>query len=131
MIYEYFCPNSEEDEQVKNALCSFLDTWMDKNPEDFCQSSDMLPLQYLKSYLSMNMPDSDLNVRVNRLLVQLQKEQATISQAKVEEDSDLGSNTSSYSELEEQQSAGKTTILEPEPTCAPELESTKNQDKVL
>ncbi|XP_052046284.1 ral guanine nucleotide dissociation stimulator-like [Apodemus sylvaticus] len=123
--YEYFCPNSEEDEQVKTTLCSFLDTWMDKNPEDFCQTSDTLPLQYLKTYLSMNMPDSDLNIRVNRLMVQLQKEQTNVSQAKVEEDSDLGSNTSSYSELEEHQPTGKTAILEPESTCAPELESTK------
>ncbi|XP_021038061.1 ral guanine nucleotide dissociation stimulator-like [Mus caroli] len=98
--YEYFRPNSEEDEQVKNTLCSFLNTWMDKNTEDFCQTSDLLPLNYLKTYLSMNMPDSDLNVRVTRLLTQLQKEQANVSQAKDEYDSDLESNTSSYPELE-------------------------------
>lgn len=79
---------------------------MDMIPEDFCQTSDLLPLKYLKTYLSMNMPDSDLNVRVNRLLTQLQKDQANFSQAnfsqaKDEEDSDLESIISSYPELEE------------------------------
>ncbi|XP_034354951.1 ral guanine nucleotide dissociation stimulator-like [Arvicanthis niloticus] len=98
--YEYFCPNSEEDQQEKSTLGSFLNTWMDKNPEDFCQPSDLLPLKYLKTYLCMNMPNSDLNVRVNRLLTQLQKEQANFSQAKDEEDSDLGSIISSYPEIE-------------------------------
>ncbi|XP_028644925.1 ral guanine nucleotide dissociation stimulator-like [Grammomys surdaster] len=103
--YEYFCPNSEEDQEVKSTLCSFLNTWMDMNPEDFCQTSDLLPLKYLKTYLSMNMPDSDLNVHVSRLLTQLQKEQdyfsqANFSQAKDEEDSDLESIISSYTELE-------------------------------
>ena len=69
---------------------------MDKSPEDFCESTDLLTLKYLKAYVS----HSDLIVRVNRLLTQLQKEQANVSQAKDEEDSDLESNTSSYPELE-------------------------------
>ncbi|XP_017455816.1 ral guanine nucleotide dissociation stimulator-like isoform X1 [Rattus norvegicus] len=50
--YEYFSSNNEEDEQVKNTFCSFLKTWMDKNPEDFWDHSDLLPLKYLKTFLS-------------------------------------------------------------------------------
>ncbi|XP_038943131.1 ral guanine nucleotide dissociation stimulator-like [Rattus norvegicus] len=86
----YFSPYSKEDEQVKNTLWSFLETWMDKNPEDFCDPSDMLPLQYLEAYLSVYIPNSDLIVWVKNLLTQLQEEHAKDLQAKDEEDSDLG-----------------------------------------
>ena len=98
--YSNFGPYSEEDEQVKKTLCSFLDTWMDKNPEDFCEPSDLFPLQYLKAYLSVFMPCSDLTVRVNRLLAQLQEEQDKDSQDKDEEDSDLGRHTCSDPEIQ-------------------------------
>lgn len=70
--YSYFSPYSNVDEQVKNTLCSFLETWMDKNPEDFCDPSDLLLLEHLKAYFSVYMPNSDLSVRVTRLLTQLQ-----------------------------------------------------------
>jgi len=63
---------------------------MDKNPwMDFCDPSDMLPLQYLEAYLSVYIPNSDLIVRVKILLTQLQEKHAKDSQAKDEEDSDL------------------------------------------
>ncbi|NP_001389437.1 uncharacterized protein LOC502056 [Rattus norvegicus] len=97
--YAYFSPHSKEDEQVKNTLCSFLETWMDKNPEDFCDPSDLLPLKYLKAYLSVYI-HCDLSVRVKRLLTQLEEEHAKDSQAKDEEDSDLGRHTSSEPQIE-------------------------------
>eukprot|EP00073_Rattus_norvegicus_P031001 XP_006252844.1 PREDICTED: ral guanine nucleotide dissociation stimulator-like isoform X1 [Rattus norvegicus] len=97
--YAYFSPYSKEDEQVKSTLCSFLETWMDKNPEDFCDPSDQLPLKYLKGYLSVYMPHCDLSVHAKRLLTQLE-EYAKYSQAKDEEDSDLGRHTSSEPQVE-------------------------------
>lgn len=97
--YAYFCPHSEEDEQVKDTLCNFLETWMEKNPEDFYEPSDLFPLKYLKAYLSVHMPHSDLIARVNRLLTQLLEEQAKESQAKDEEESDLRRHTSSDPQL--------------------------------
>ncbi|XP_008765966.3 ral guanine nucleotide dissociation stimulator-like [Rattus norvegicus] len=96
----YLSPYSKEDEQVKNILWSFLETWMDKNPEDFCDPSDLLPLQYLEAYLSVYIPNSDLIVRVKNLLIQLQEEHAKDSQAKDEEDSDLERHTSSDPQIE-------------------------------
>ncbi|XP_063131880.1 ral guanine nucleotide dissociation stimulator-like [Rattus norvegicus] len=98
--YAYFSPHSQEDEQVKNMLVNFLETWMDKNPEDFCELSDLLPLKYLKGYLSVYMPHCDLSVRVKRLLTQLEEEHAKDSQAKDEEDSDLRRYTSSEPQIE-------------------------------
>ncbi|XP_017455817.2 ral guanine nucleotide dissociation stimulator-like [Rattus norvegicus] len=80
--YAYFSPYSKEDEQVKSTLCSFLEIWMDKNPEDFCDPSDLFPLKYLKGYLTVYMPHCDLSVRAKRLLTQLEEEHAKDSQAK-------------------------------------------------
>ncbi|XP_052045852.1 ral guanine nucleotide dissociation stimulator-like [Apodemus sylvaticus] len=86
MRYANFSPYSEEDEQVKNTLCSFLHTWMDKNPEDFCDPLDLFPLKYVKAYLSVYMPHSDLIDHVSMLLTQLQQEQVKHSEEKEEED---------------------------------------------
>nr|BAE21443.1 unnamed protein product [Mus musculus] len=99
MRYPYFHPHSVEHRQVRSSLCNFLHTWMDKNPEDFCDPSDMLPLTYLKAYLSVHMPHSELFIRVDRLLNELWEEQDKDSHAKNEEDSDLGRHTSSDPEL--------------------------------
>ena len=84
--YANLSPYSEEDEQVKNTLCSFLNMWIDKNPEDFCDTLDLFPLNYVKAYLSVYMPHSDLIDHVNMLLTQLQQEQDKESQEKDEED---------------------------------------------
>ena len=123
--YPYFHPHSVEHRQVRSSLCTFLHTWMDKNPEDFCDPSDLLPLTYLKAYLSVHMPHSELFIRVDRLLNELWEEQDKDSHAKNEKDSDLGRHTSSGPELKSCKSVGKTTALELDPTCPPELESTK------
>ena len=100
MRYANFGSYSEGDEQIKGTLCSFMDTWIDRNPEDFCQPSDLLILKYLKASFRVYMAHSDLSIRVNRLLTQLQEEQAKDSPSKDEEDSDLGRHTSSYLEIE-------------------------------
>ncbi|XP_055464566.1 ral guanine nucleotide dissociation stimulator-like [Psammomys obesus] len=86
--YSYFRPYCEEDEQAKNTLCSFLDTWIDKNPEEFCQTSDLSILRKLKTYLILNMPYLDLIVRVHMLLTDLQQEEA--SESEIEDDEDSG-----------------------------------------
>jgi hypothetical protein len=54
------------------TICSFLNTWLDKFPEDFCQSTDLLNLKNLRTYVSLNMPSSDLAVRVQFLLKELE-----------------------------------------------------------
>jgi ankyrin repeat protein len=41
-------------------------------PEDFCQSTDLLNLKNLRTYVSLNMPSSDLAVRVQFLLKELE-----------------------------------------------------------
>ncbi|XP_052045854.1 ral guanine nucleotide dissociation stimulator-like [Apodemus sylvaticus] len=98
--YANFGPYSEEDEQVKNTLCSFLDTWMDKNPEEFCEPTDVLTLKYLKASYIVFMAHSDLSVRVNRIQTMLQKIKAKDLQSEDEEDSDLGIYKSSDPEIQ-------------------------------
>ncbi|XP_051006822.1 ral guanine nucleotide dissociation stimulator-like [Acomys russatus] len=98
--YAYFYPSCEEDEQIKDTLCTFLDTWIDKNPEEFCQTSDLSILRKLKTYLIVNMPQSDLIVRVHKLLTELQKEEASESQREDVEDADQWSHASEDPELE-------------------------------
>ena len=98
--YANFGPYSEEDEQVKNTLCSFLDTWMDKNPEDFSEPTDVLTLKYLKSSYIVYMAHSDLSVRVNRIQTMLQEIKAKDLQSEDEEDSDLGIYKSSDPEIQ-------------------------------
>ena len=59
---------------LPSTLCSFLDTWIDILPEEFCQSSDLSNLEMLHTYLMVNMPYSDLNLLVHMLLMELQQE---------------------------------------------------------
>ncbi|OBS75632.1 hypothetical protein A6R68_17916, partial [Neotoma lepida] len=83
--YAYFCPACEEDEQVKNAICTILNTWIEKFPEDFCQTSELTILKQVKNYLVANILCSDLLVRVHALLIQLQAAVASDSEASTEE----------------------------------------------
>ncbi|KAL1784728.1 hypothetical protein HispidOSU_019069 [Sigmodon hispidus] len=92
--YANFRPYCEEDEQAKKTICVFLDTWMDKKPEEFSQTSALPIVKQMKNYLILNMPYSDLVVRVHMLLTHLEEQEATESEAKDEEASDLGSHTS-------------------------------------
>ncbi|CAO2594703.1 Ral guanine nucleotide dissociation stimulator [Lemmus lemmus] len=92
--YEYFCPYCEEDEQVKKTICTLLDTWMDKKPEEFCQTSALSIVKQMKNYLLVHTPYSDLVLRVHMLLTHLEEQEAAETEAKDEEVSDLGSHTS-------------------------------------
>ncbi|XP_032745909.1 ral guanine nucleotide dissociation stimulator-like [Rattus rattus] len=49
--FTYFCLDCEEDEQIKSVLCSFLDSWIDIYPEEFCQTGNLSILKKLKAYL--------------------------------------------------------------------------------
>ncbi|KAM4826481.1 ral guanine nucleotide dissociation stimulator-like isoform 1-T2 [Thomomys bottae] len=73
--YAHFQHNCEEDELVKNTLCSMLAMWLDQYPEDFCQSKDLTNLNKLLAYALLHMPSSDLAVRGHLLLTQLQDQE--------------------------------------------------------
>ncbi|XP_062938560.1 ral guanine nucleotide dissociation stimulator-like isoform X2 [Cynocephalus volans] len=70
--YGFFCPDREEDEQLKNAVCSFLGCWLDLFPEDLCQPSDLSSLNQVMAYVLLNMPRSALALRVHLLLTRLE-----------------------------------------------------------
>lgn len=123
--YSFFGP-FEEDEQVKNTLCNFLHTWMDTNPEDFCGPIDFFPLKYMKAYLSAFVPPSDHTVHFNRLLTQLQEEQAKNSQARKGRARLIWGDTHPQTQrFNCCKSAGKAANLEPDPTRAPDLDNTE------
>lgn len=54
-------------------------------PEGFCQSSDLSILNQLMAYLLLNVPCSDLAVRVHMLQIQLKDKEASESESKGEE----------------------------------------------
>ncbi|GAB1301422.1 hypothetical protein APTSU1_001666000 [Apodemus speciosus] len=120
--YAYFRPDCKEDEKIKSILYSFLDMWIDKYPEEFCKTSDLSILKKLQTYLIMNMPYSDLTLRVHMLLMELQQESSE-SEREDEVVSDLGSHTSGDSEIEVWFPPVK---LQPEPACAQETENPKS-----
>uniref|UniRef100_A0A5F9CWE7 N-terminal Ras-GEF domain-containing protein n=1 Tax=Oryctolagus cuniculus TaxID=9986 RepID=A0A5F9CWE7_RABIT len=70
--YAYFQPHCEEDDRTKDALCSLLGTWLDRYPEHFCQPQDLTCLHQLLAYVQLHMPFSDLALRAQRLLTQLE-----------------------------------------------------------
>ncbi|KAL1783755.1 hypothetical protein HispidOSU_028407 [Sigmodon hispidus] len=136
--YANFCSNSKEDEERKNTICTFLDTWLDKYPQHFCQNSDLSMLKQLKNYLLINMPASDLLVRVLQLQDQWQTEVQTDSEITDEETSEMSvsasdltvpfdqwSWTSVDEELDDFQSAMESLIPDQEAACALEPECTK------
>lgn len=124
MRYPYFRPDCEEDEQVKKTLCSFLNTWIDLYPVEFCQTSDLSILKKLEAYLPVNMPDSLLNHRVHTLLMELQS-----SESEREDDnvSDLESHRATDAESELWLPAVK---QQPEPASARDREP-KNDQNIL
>uniref|UniRef100_G1TJG1 N-terminal Ras-GEF domain-containing protein n=1 Tax=Oryctolagus cuniculus TaxID=9986 RepID=G1TJG1_RABIT len=70
--YASFQPHCEEDDRTKDALCSLLGTWLDRYPEHFCQPQDLTCLHQLLAYVQLHMPFSDLALRAQRLLTQLE-----------------------------------------------------------
>lgn len=121
--YAFFGPRAEEDGEVKDRLSAFLDTWMDKSPEDFCEQAELFPLRYMKAYLSVFLPDSDLTGRVNKHL----EEQAQDSQAigRMRKTQIWGDTHPQMQGFSGYKLAGKTANREPAPTCAPDPDSTK------
>ncbi|XP_040591723.1 ral guanine nucleotide dissociation stimulator-like [Mesocricetus auratus] len=83
--YTSFRPDSEEDERVKYTICTLLDYWIDKFPEEFCRIEHLPILKRVKDYLSVNMPSSDLLVRVRSLQENLLSQVASDSGASDEE----------------------------------------------
>ena len=67
------------------AICSILRTWLDKYPEDFCQSVDLACLNQLMAYVLLNMPCSELAVPVDLLLTQLEDRKSSEVEPKSEE----------------------------------------------
>ncbi|XP_008561274.1 PREDICTED: ral guanine nucleotide dissociation stimulator-like [Galeopterus variegatus] len=70
--YGFFCPDHEEDDQLKNTVCSFLGCWLDLYPEDLCQPSDLSCLNQVMAYVLLNVPHSALALRVPLLLTRLE-----------------------------------------------------------
>lgn len=70
---------------LPRTLCLFLNSWLDIYPEEFCQTSDLSILKKLYSYLTVNMPDTELNHRVHLLLMDLQS-----SDSETEDEGDSG-----------------------------------------
>ena len=68
-----------------STLCALLDYWIDKLPEEFCKTEHLPLLKQVKTYLIVNMPYSDLLVRVHNLQTQLQAEVASDSEDSDEE----------------------------------------------
>ena len=127
MRYANFGSYSEGDEQIKGTLCSFMDTWIDRNPEDFCQPSDLLILKYLKASFSVYMANSDISIRVNLFLTLLQeikkKRRPRIHRPRMRKTHIWGDTHPQIQRYNGCKSAGKTANLEPDPTCAPQLET--------
>ncbi|XP_020006996.2 ral guanine nucleotide dissociation stimulator-like [Castor canadensis] len=84
--YGFFHDDCEEDEQIKNLICFFLGMWLDKYPDDFCKSEDLAILNQLMAYLLVNMPFSEMTVRVHHLLTQLEDLESTDTQLKHSEE---------------------------------------------
>ncbi|KAM4826863.1 ral guanine nucleotide dissociation stimulator-like isoform 3-T4 [Thomomys bottae] len=71
--YKSLRPNCEEDEKVKDTLCSIFTIWMDFSPDDFYDRKNRDVLNELMFYVMLNMPSSDLLLRLHILLDQLEE----------------------------------------------------------
>ncbi|EGW12131.1 Ral guanine nucleotide dissociation stimulator [Cricetulus griseus] len=86
-IYHRFLTTQQVlDMLFKRTLCTLLELWLDKFPEDFCKIEHLPLLQRLKSYLIVNLPYSDLLVRVHNVEMQLLAQMASKEEAKEEEE---------------------------------------------
>uniref|UniRef100_D3ZLG9 N-terminal Ras-GEF domain-containing protein n=1 Tax=Rattus norvegicus TaxID=10116 RepID=D3ZLG9_RAT len=141
--FAYFYLGCEEDEQIKSSLCCFLDTWIDQYPEEFSQTI----LKKLKTYLTVNMPSSDLNLRVHMLLKELRQESnesegkdddsvslpvtllyKTASAADLSSSVEVGSHTSGDLDIEVWFPSQK---VQPEPAYPHETETPQSTIKVI
>ncbi|XP_038202994.2 uncharacterized protein LOC119826021 [Arvicola amphibius] len=72
--YAHFRPGCQEDEGIKNAICTLLDTWTSIFPGDFSTRSGLCALSKMKAYLIIHCPYSDVLIRVHELLTSLLSE---------------------------------------------------------
>ncbi|XP_069851247.1 ral guanine nucleotide dissociation stimulator-like [Dipodomys merriami] len=71
--YRFPGRNSEEDEQIKNTLCSIFTMWMDCYPADFREPQNRHPVKELTHYAMLHMPSSDLVLNVHVHLDELEE----------------------------------------------------------
>ncbi|XP_042543433.1 ral guanine nucleotide dissociation stimulator-like isoform X3 [Dipodomys spectabilis] len=71
--YRFPGANSEEDEQVKNSLCSIFTMWMDCYPADFREPQNQHPVKELTHYAMLHMPSSDLVLNLHVHLDELEE----------------------------------------------------------
>ncbi|KAM4865863.1 uncharacterized protein RHO17_012050 isoform 2-T2 [Thomomys bottae] len=69
----------------QSTMCSMLAMWLDKYPEDFCQTNNLSNLNKLMAYVLLNMPTSELAVRVHHLLTELEEQEVKEADKKREE----------------------------------------------
>lgn len=127
--YTSFCPDSEEDEQVKNTICSLLDYWIHKFPQDFCKIEHLPILTRVKNYLIVNMPYSDLLIRVHYMQEKLQSQVARDSGSSNEEASGSTASSPSSDACISRTSVSNLRSGEPSiPTCSAPNLLTSNED---
>ncbi|XP_069878745.1 GRB2-associated-binding protein 2-like [Dipodomys merriami] len=56
----------------QTTLCSILRTWLDRYPEDFCQSTDLSNLHRLMDYVQLLLPSSDLAHQLKLYLLHME-----------------------------------------------------------
>ncbi|XP_069843985.1 uncharacterized protein, partial [Dipodomys merriami] len=71
--YRFPGRNSEEDEQIKNTLCSIFTMWMDCYPADFREPQNRHPVKELTHYAMLHMPSSDLVLNLHVHLDELEE----------------------------------------------------------
>ncbi|XP_042543623.1 uncharacterized protein LOC122114492 isoform X5 [Dipodomys spectabilis] len=71
--YRFPGHNSEEDEQIKNSLCSIFTMWMDCYPADFREPQNRHPVKELTHYAMLCMPSSYLLLHLHILLNELEE----------------------------------------------------------
>ncbi|XP_069851147.1 ral guanine nucleotide dissociation stimulator-like isoform X3 [Dipodomys merriami] len=71
--YRFPGRNWEEDEQVKNTLCSIFTMWMDCYRADFREPQNRHPVKELTHYAMLHMPSSDLVLQLHILLDELEE----------------------------------------------------------
>ncbi|XP_063133780.1 ral guanine nucleotide dissociation stimulator-like [Rattus norvegicus] len=102
--YANFSPYCEEDEQINNTLCSFLETWMDKN------TSELFILKYIKAYFDVCMAHLDLSVHVNRFMTLMQDNQAKDSHPRMSKAQIWGDTHPQIHRLDGCKTAGKESL---------------------
>ncbi|XP_058535594.1 uncharacterized protein LOC131482980 isoform X2 [Ochotona princeps] len=73
--YHNFQEGRKQDQSCKEALCSLLETWLQRYPGHFYEANDLSCLRKLATYAWTQMPYSDLEFQALELLTQLINEE--------------------------------------------------------